>query len=301
MTETTSIPALERYRQTYLAPPVAGPGVMTFISQAIAGYTLGGFLSTLVNVFLVLPPYNFEFVFIPPFLLVFGITVGTPIGFVLWGWTRLEGEPLSRTYRATISLLLLAIGYVALTLIAERSENVNIDPLLMLMTCSPGITIGLLTGSRLRPGRELIRGGEAIELLPRILAGVSGVVLRLMVVLLFMASLIAILSTLLSYILNEPIYERLNPAWPTAAFVQFTLSMIISFGRMRFALLSFLTLIANIPLMVCLWIVPDIPAPLQYVGIGFLLMWGVFLLARWRRTDIAAAALKEEFRYYLID
>lgn len=301
MTDATLIPALTRDRRTYVAPAVAGPGLVTFISQAIFGYIVGGFVIALGLVSCSPTPYNFELVFATPVVLSWGLVIGTPLGFILWVWTKLAGEPLGRTYRSTISFLMLAIGCFSLLLIAGwRGEG---DPalLLILLFCSPGIPIGIITGSRLRPGRELIRGGEAIELLPRLLAGATGVVLRLIVLLLFMSSGIGLIATVLAYFANTGYYEHLHPAWPVAAFAQFTLSMIVLFVRMRFGWLAFLTPLANAPLMVCLWIVPDIWAPLWYVGIGYLITWTVFLLSRWRQTDVALAAVKEEFRYYLID
>jgi hypothetical protein len=37
------------------------------------------------------------------------------------------------------------------------------------------------------------------------------------------------------------------------------------------------------------------------VLIGYLAVWAAFLIARWSRTHLALAFLKQELRYYLID
>ena len=303
MTETTSLYASMPDRRTFVTPAAAHPGFFTFISQAIFGGSLGWFLWFVVWMLCdITRNFNWEPYFPVTFMGILGIVIGTPVGLFMWVFTKLSGQVPSRTFRVTITFLLLAIiGFAWLLLIYDTNPTSEGQGWVLLFIFVPGITIGLLTGSSLRPGRELIRGGDAKLLLPRILAGVTGAALRLFVVLLCKASVIALTSLIILDYYNKPIPEPPDHQWIPVVFVHCTLAVFVLFARTKLELLAFLTVLMNIPFVASFWMYPDMPQELRYVLIGYLVAWALFLLSRWRQTDVAVDVLKQELRYYLID
>jgi hypothetical protein len=292
MTETTSIHALMRDRHTYAPPAATQLGVMTFIAQAVLGYIFGCFFLLVAGVLLLSDFYYFNL----PFLPVLALGIGTPVGLIIWVSSRFSDQPLSRTYRATIAVLLLAIACLSLVLLYFWQTPTPDRQLALLASIFvPGIAIGVVTGSRLRPWRELVRAGDAIGIVPRIFAGLTGLILRIIVVLLFMYSLLVFILLLTSY----PESDQLLGAM--VAVSHLTVGLTVLFVRMRFWVLSLLTAIVIAPVLAVLWLFPDMPPAPWYVVVGYLIAWAMFLLARWRQTDVALAVLNKELRYYLID
>ena len=169
MTDTTTLHALVQDRRTDVAQAAAQPGFFTFISQAIFGGTLGCFL-LFAGVMLLddTPNANLDPFFPLTLMGMVGIVIGTPVGLFMWVFTKLSGQVPSRSFRVTIALLLMAIiGFAWLLLIYDTNPTSDAHGLVFLWVSVPGIVMGLLTGSSLRPGRELVRGGDAILLLPR--------------------------------------------------------------------------------------------------------------------------------------
>jgi hypothetical protein len=237
-----------------------------------------------------------------PGLLTIGTVIGSPVGFILWVFTKASDKTLSRTYRSTIAILSLASGCLAVILVFSAIPRTSVAQLVLLLAIFvPGVTIGLFTGSNLQPGHELVRIGEAKLMLPRIFAVLTGLVLRFSVVQLFLASSIVVILALQSFVYEKPYPEQLDPRWIAAAFGHFALASITLFARVRFEVLAVLTTIANVPVIAGFWKFPNMPVELWYVLLGYLVAWAVFLLSRWSQTDVAVGVLKEEFRYYLID
>jgi hypothetical protein len=303
MTETTSIYGLTHNKRTYSSPTVAAPGFFTFISQAIFGGSLGCFLLMAVLIVSDSPqPSGYGVFFILTLAAMLGIVMGTPVGLFMWVFTKLGGGVPSRTFRVTITFLLLAIICFAWVLLTYNTALTSHEQgWVLLWILVPGITTGLLTGSTLRLGRELIRGGDTILFLPRVLAGVSGVALRLFVVLLCKASVLALISLIVLDYYNKPIPEPPDQQWIPVAFVHCTFAVFVLFARMKIELLAVLTALMNVPFVASFWMYPNMPATLRYWLLGYLIAWGLFLVSRWRQTDVALGVLKEELRYYLID
>lgn len=303
MTNTTTLDARVEDRRTFLAPAVSQPGLMTFLSQGALGWAFGCYVWLVGYILVYFDSNSFFFGMGIPYMLAMGTVIGSPVGLILWAFAKASDRPLSRTLRATIAVLLLLIGYIAMWLLfmwepltSERQLGVA------LIVALPGIMIGLFAGSSLRPGRELVRAGEAKLVLPRILAVITGLVLRSVVVQLFLASVIMAISALQYFYLQEPpLLEEWDEQWIPVAFFHFLLAMIVLFARMRTEFLAVLTAIANAPVIASFWMYPDMPTELWYALVGYLVAWALFLLSRWRLTDVAVAVLNDEIRYYLLD
>lgn len=302
MTNTTTLHALVQDRRTFVAPAGAQPGLLTFLSQAALGYGLGLFLWLVGYMVVYFDLNNLTMVFIIPWLLITGIVIGTPIGFILWVFTRVSDRPLSPPYRATIAVLLQAIGCFALLLFFMRKMPTGKAQLgVLLIIAVTGIMIGSLAGSSLRIGRELVRTGEAKHLVARIFAVVTGLILRCNVVPAFLASVMVATLALQSYFYEKQYVEELDPRWIAAAFGHFALASIVLFARLKFEVMAVLTAIVSAPVIAGLRMFPQMPLELWYLLVGYLVTWALFLLSRWRQTDAALAVLNSELRYYLID
>lgn len=160
----------------------------------------------------------------------------------------------------------------------------------------PGIGIGLVTDSGLRLWHELVRQGESLRTLPRFFAGLSGLVLRSLVVLFFMVCLIALIA-----ILQSDYYQREDRIWSVLFFAHFASASALLFSRIKTSLLVPLALLVNVPMILAVFEYRYFVDTFRPVPIVYLTVWAVFLLSRWRRTDLALSFLNEEIHYYLID
>ena len=303
MTETTSIQQFIPERHTY-APPVMRqrqPGLATLVAQAVVGSFLGGFGLLIARMFLAYDLGNSWYVFALPPLMLLGLATGVPAGLLIWAGARLAHGPLLTINRSLLGVLVMALAWFLLWFSEGITSEEQIWTLPMIITS--GVLIGLLTGSRLRPGRELVRGGETNSTLLKILAGLTGLILRVVVVFLFLVYSILTISTLQSYYLGPyPFmdYQRTNMIWGLYLFGHLSAGTVILFTRMRFWLLAFFAVIAAAPVFAGLWAIES-DSQARIVIIGYLGTWAMFLLTRWRQTDFALSKLKEELRYYLID
>ena len=303
MTNTTTLHGYMENRRTYVTPAVAQPGLLTFLSQGALGWAFGLYLWFIGYMLVYFDTTSFYFGMGIPWLLTSGAVIGSPVGFILWAFSKASDQPLSRTFRVTIAVLLLAIGCFALLLFYQwKLPNTEAQVGALIIVAVTALTMGLFAGSSLRPGRELVRAGEAKLLLPRIFAVLTGLVLRFTVVQLFFASLFAVITALqYFYLEGQPLFAEWDEQWIPVAFFHFLIAVIILFARMRTEFLAVLTAIANVPVVVVFWMYPEMPVELRYVLIGYLVAWALFLLSRWRQTDVAVAVLNNELRYYLID
>ena len=297
MTETTSIDRMIRERRVYSPPVVRRPNVATIMAQAAVGFTAAGFLLILARIFLVPDTYNIVYVFALPVVFTFALVMGVPAGLFVWAGMELAGNTLNNIYRSVIAVIIVALVFMSFAIFlnaplpAEHEQH-----WVLAMVLSPAIGVGLVTGSRLRVWHELARGGDRVGTVLRFLAGFSGVVLRTTVVVLFMVSCIALVS-----ILQSPPYQRTDRIWAILACAHFTAALVLVFARMKSELLLPLAMIVTAPVAVRLFVVPEVWELVRYLAIGYLALWAVFLLTRWRQTQVAFSVLNEEFRYYLID
>lgn len=303
MTETTSIQYFMDERNTCW-PVVRKPGLATFIAQAAIGSFCGSFLVVIARMLLVYDSTNGYFVFYVPFLMPLGLLTGAVAGFLIWAATREADGPLLGLTRSLIGVLVTALAWFALwyyLLREEMTPDVNLWMLLGVVVS--GVSIGWVTGSRLRPWRELVRGGETKTTLLKIIAGLIGLVLRVVVLFLFLATLIIAITSVQDYFLGpQPAYksQRTLMVWYLLLLGHFAAGVVVLFARMKFWLLVPLVLIAASPVLASLWLAELVPIERNIV-IGYLGAWAMFLLTRWRQTDIAWSYLREELRYYLID
>lgn len=301
MTDATSVQRLVRERRVYLPNRSSQPGIATLISQSITGLFLGSFLVELVWILFRFDQYNGLVVLRLPFVMMFGVLAGPLVGLLIWTFSKLAGAPLHVINRSAIATLISAAGWFAVWLLSI-SDTPSPEAQLWLLEAIviPGVVMGLVTGSRLRLWRELVRPGEARGKVLTLLAGFTGMILRVPVVFLFMTSLLLLISELqVDYLLNEFALASLAPVVLT--FAHFTLGVVVLFGRMRFSVLALLTAIALSPMLVSLTNWVRVQPETHYIFIGYLAVWAMFLLTRWRQTQVAFSVLNEEFRYYLID
>jgi hypothetical protein len=303
MTETTSIQQFMRERHTF-APIVHQPGLATFIAQAAVGSFCGSFVVLLVRVLFVYQPRNGFFAFYVPFLMMSGLATGAVAGLLIWAGTKEADGPLLGITRTLLGVLVMGLAWFALWYFLFR-EDITSEALLWMLAVVgvSGLSIGLLTGTRLRLWRELVRGGETKELALRILAGLVGLVLRSVVVFLFLAYLIIAIASVQSYFFGrQPKFadEIRSMIWYLVFMGHFATGTIILFARVRFWPLVLLTVISIAPVVASLWMVEMTPEE-RYIVTGYLVAWAMFLVTRWRLMDAAVATLKEELRYYLID
>ena len=274
------------------------PNVATVMAQAAIGYIAAMFLLILARTLLVYDDYSIVYVFLLPVVFVFAIVLAVPAGLFVWAGFEIAGDTLNQIYRSVIAVVIMApaILYLFMGVIAATPpthEQIWVLALLLV----PAMGIGLVTGSRLRLWRELVRGGDRVGAILRGVAGVTGVMLRVKVVFLFMASTIAVICTLQS---TAPEFEPYR-AWSILMFAHFAGAVALVLARVKGDVLVPLGVIVNAPVVAALVKSPAPFPAFPYLVIGYLALWTVFLLTRWRQTPAAFSALNEEFRYYLID
>jgi hypothetical protein len=292
------------FRSVY-TPEEKVPGIGRFLSQGAVAGPLLSFVAT-VGAILLNPTngYNFFFIFLLPFYLAFSMVFSLFPSLLIWGCTRLAGHRLSAATRAGIGMLmaiLLTIGFVYLHRLNRPSylappELTDYLPV-MAVSIMMGMALGVIIGSRLQPWRELVRGIASLPAKSRVLTGITGVALRVVVVWGLMEGLVAMTCELQHERWSRDIL--LTVWW----LVHFAFASIIVFARMRLSLLLPLALIANVPVA---WVIreyygSDSEYGFAIAAIVYLAIWATFLLSRWRATYAALSALKDELRYYLID
>ena len=273
------------------------PGLARFIAQAAIGYIVANFTLILARILLVPDQGNDWFVVWLVAVFVVGLGVGIAAGLMVWLCAVMLRHSPNAIYRSVIGTVVVAALWFFLALSLDWEPRTPIEQLWVLaVIIVPGIGIGAVTNSRLRLWHELVRQGEAVRTLPKILAGFTGLVLRPAVVFSFMCWLIVLIARLQApYTFGE---DRL---WTALLCGHFAAGVAVLFARLKTSLLFPLALIANAPIIAALVQFhvsrPDVP----YVAIPYLGVWAVFLLMRWRQTDLALSFLNEEIHYYLID
>lgn len=304
MTETTSIQNFMRERHAY-APVVKRPGLTTFIAQAAIGSFCGTFVVMLARMLFFYRPHNDLFVLYLPFLMALGLATGGPAGLLIWAGTKEADGKLLGITRTLIGVLVTALAWFALWYYLFGGDVTTETQLWLLSAVVvSGVSIGVMTGSGLRPWHELARGGETKAPLLTILAEFVGFVLRTAVLLVLPAALVMTLATTQMYIFEfESAYPHLLTSvfWYLLVLGHLATGLVVLFARMRFGSIVVLTVISTAPVVAGLLATEWDPAIRNFV-IGYLVAWVMFLVTRWRQTDVAVAAFRKELRYYyLID
>src|SRR5215213_4995890 len=271
------------------------------ISQDMAVSAVITFLIVLTNI-LLYPSngYNFIFIFALPYYLAFAVVFGAIEGLLIWGCTRLVRRQLQPGARVTIATVVVGavVGvYWWNTPSSPYSyEYTRSDDLWLLPVCVIiGALFGAVIGSRLQPWRELARGVNAVPRWSRILTGITGVFLRLIVVWLLMDSILALACSLQSFHQHDVVMSALILGHLVAG-------VIVLFARLRFWLLLQLALLINFPTIVFLTdVVPPDLGILRGIVVSYLAAWAAFLITRCSLTYSALSFLKEELNYYLFD
>ncbi|HEY3579716.1 MAG TPA: hypothetical protein VGK82_04205, partial [Pyrinomonadaceae bacterium] len=152
-----------------------------------------------------------------------------------------------------------------------------------------------LIGSRLQPWQALVRATGTVGRKSAVLAGLTSIVLRSGILLLFLFFGLIFLS-----VMQGP--DSRESRWIALITIHLTLSLLVVFSNMKLWLLAMSALLINAPVVILL-------AEFQrqqlefgwYVLWAYLALWSMFLLTRWRQTYRALSMLGEEMRYYLID
>lgn len=274
------------------------PGLARFIAQAWIGCIVSNFALILARMLLVPEQGNEWFVFWTVPVVIVGFGVGTAAGLMIWLCAEMLRHSPNAICRSIIGMVVVAVSWVLLALsFGLESETPLAQFWVLTLIIVPGIGIGAVTNSRLRLWHELVRQGEAVRRLPKILAGLTGLVLRPVVVFMFMCCLIVLIARLQSaYHWGEQGW-----VWPALLCGHFAAGLVVLFARLKTPLLFPLALIANAPVIAAL-VQFRVPQPdVPFVAIPYLIMWLVFLVTRWRQADVALAFLNEEIHYYLID
>jgi len=157
------------------------------------------------------------------------------------------------------------------------------------------LACGAVIGSNLNPWRAFVRGAGFIVPRSAFLAGVTGFILRLFIVVTFMGvAMLMICSTQVNSTHKETV-------WATLALSHLVAALLVAFIRMRFWVLLILSVLVTAPVVM---LVGEFQHKLEwgfYPIIGYLAAWIAFLLARWRPTYSALAVINDEIHYYLID
>ncbi|HKS07913.1 MAG TPA: hypothetical protein VJS13_00070 [Pyrinomonadaceae bacterium] len=264
--------------------------VTTFMGQGAVGYIAGTFVVVLIETFLI--KNDTEAILFVPLLLFLGGLIGAPAGAVIWaGWEH-PNRLLNRIGGVVMGVTVVALAeFFFLFLLNWPLQRWLFETILL-----AGIGIGLVTGSRLRPGHELVRVSDRVGPVLGVFAGLCGFVLRMTVALLFMVSCIALIC-----IQQSSYYQRIDRVWSIVAFAHFTAALVLLFARIRIELLLPLAVIVNLPVGALLLMPPQYDELILPVSICYSGLWASFLLTNWRQTPVAFSFLREEFRYYLID
>ena len=248
------------------------PNIPTVMAQAAVGYVAANFLLILARILLVSHPYNLDYVFVLPAVLMLAPLVGSITGMFIWAGFELAGNSLNTVYRSIIGVTLMALGWIALIAFCGAPfPPPHLQFWVLGMMIAPGIGMGLVTGSRLRLWREFVRGGDRVGVVLGVFAGLTGVLLRFVVVVLFMASAIALIC-----ILQAPDPQQIHWLWWTLMFTHFTAADVMLFARLKSEVLLPLAVVVNSPLVAVSLTFPW----LRYLVIGYLALWAVFAGAR---------------------
>ena len=155
--------------------------------------------------------------------------------------------------------------------------------------------MGLVIGSSLRPWRAFAYGVGRHSSKSTISAVITGILLRLFVVFLFMESIVLGICILQSNSQKQDIYFAL------LTIGHCTLGAIAAFSRFKFVTLAPLSLIAISPVLLLFTYQPSMHWIVRCLLIVYIILWMAFLFTRSSVAQLAFSNIKQELRYYLID
>ena len=244
--------------------------------------------------------YNFFFIYLLPFYLAAAVVFGAIVGLIIWGCSRLaqrQLQPGARTAIAVVVLgVLIGVYWWNLPLSPDGYQFTTTDFFgVLTVSLIIGALFGGIIGSRLQPWRELVRGINSVPSWSRVLTGITGFFLRVIVVWLLMESILILACNLQNFHQGDVVMTAL-------IFGHLVAAVVIVFARLRFWLLLPLALLINFPTVVFLTDVLPADEPiLPGIVVSYLGVWAAFLITRCSLTYSALSVLKEELDYYLFD
>jgi hypothetical protein len=270
--------------------PARRPGFFLYLIQ---GATAGLFLyyaAVIIQILTTTSHYDFQ---PDPFWMMWtGIVVGLFAGFVIWVCTRAAQNRLPWLFRSAISWLALKL---LTDILFFDVPNLPSPPKTYVWLLATNAVFGVVIGSRIHPGRALIRGGGTVGRKSAVVAGLTGLFVRLFILYYFMVSLMFTAA-----ILHEPQTGRIT-VWLVLVTSHFAAGVLALFIPMKFRALTIAIALVNAPVVMLMVEFRHELKEMHYILGGYLVAWAFFLLTRWRRTYEALASLRDEIRYYLID
>lgn len=265
----------------------------TFLTQGATAGMLLSYLTLVISVESYDPYYHRLIVGALPRFLAMGLVVGGLKGVIIWACAKLIRHPLGWLLRSTIA------GVVFHVIIRVPPFSSDGQPAswewLIGSTVVVGLTFGLIIGSRLQPWQRLVRANGTVGRKSVALAALTGIVLRLGILFLFLFFGLVFLS-----VLHKA--DGVESRWIALITIQVTFSLLVVFITMKFWLLAGLAVLINTPVVILLTeFQRQHLGDAWYVLVSYLALWAMFLLTRWSKTYQALSVLGEEMRYYLID
>ncbi|HEV8368911.1 MAG TPA: hypothetical protein VGQ39_13245 [Pyrinomonadaceae bacterium] len=272
-------------------------GIGRFVSQGATSGAIVFFLYAVVGILSVNAYYCLLFIPALPKFLAWGVAIGVFKGLLIWVSSRIVNRRLGMLSRGMLGVLGSAIIESALYLFYphQSGEKDILSWRIVALILIPGLTMGLVIGSRLDPWRALVAGRRSIAARWDVLARISGLILRLAVLFCFMESILMLICAVRWHSRQSEIVFAL------LAVGHFVLSSLLVFARLKFVPLSLLAFIVNVPVVAWFLELRGDSLITLYVIFGYLNAWATFLLSRSALMHSAFAALNDEVRYYLID
>lgn len=128
-----------------------------------------------------------------------------------------------------------------------------------------------------------------------ILGGFTGAILFLVLVSCLIGSVLTVI------VIRAGVRDWQSEFFAVLAAWHFAVGLVVVRSKIKFRQLQLLATIVNVPVAMCLVRYQKELGVVQYFIFGYLDVWLLFLLARWRPTYKLLAVLNEEIHYYLID
>lgn len=267
-----------------------------YIAQGAATGAVLEFLFVVLQIITVPNPYNFLFIWGLPVILGFGVGWGTVKALVIWTCAKLARRRVPWLIRCLIAGgVLTGLSRVFEVFFPHESGPPVSFSWLVGSTVFIALTCGIVIGSNLNPWRAFVRGAGFIVPKSAFLTGMTGFILRLVIVVAFMGAVLLMICTTQGNATHKDV------VWAILILCHLTAALLVVFIRMPFWLLLILSTLVTAPVVM---LVAEFQYKLEwgfYLIIGYLAVWIVFLLARWRPTYSALAVINDEIHYYLID
>ena len=238
-------------------------------------------------------PHKFVVAVVLPIVLAVGMGVGVVAGLAIFACAQ---RWLHWIERSLIALFILFIGFFSITFaLIWQTRGLDQDIWMLGFMLFAGLAAGVITGSNLR--RALRDQGEPVAPKPVVAAAITGLMLRMAVIILFIESVVGL------FYMDQASYEFVpeDTLWTLILFTHFAFALVVVFVRLKFWVLLPLTMIVTSPIVAIPFRFPEIAPPVLYLIIGYLALWKLFVLSRCRVVYSALSVLNEEAHYYLID